>query len=87
MRSAKPFIARLNTMNKLFDQKQYDADNLTVTDIKQLLDVVSSHLSPERLSADGERSRSEMMRLHRSLEATANDLINLAAKRHGVALE
>lgn len=48
------YVARMNTMRRLFKQEPIDLRHLTVADIAAINDYLTLDLSPENLTCDGE---------------------------------
>ena len=74
MTALEKVIDDLNFRRRLFNQEEYDVDNLSDTDKKELLDWIDGALSPENISADGERSMTERKRLRIMYEQAAKQL-------------
>ncbi len=74
MTALEQVIDSINFRRSLFKQDEYDIDNLSDTDKKELLDWIMDCLSPEHISADGERSATEQKRLTVMYEKAAKQL-------------
>jgi len=74
MTALEQVIDNLNFRRSLFKQDEYDIDNLSETDKTELLDWIDGCLSPENISADGERSATEQKRLRIMYEKAAKQL-------------
>lgn len=74
MKELAEVINSLNIRRSIFKQKEYDIDNLSEIEKKELLDWIDGCLSPENISADGERSATEVKRLRIMYERAAKQL-------------
>lgn len=71
------FVAQENAMAKLYGQREFDADNLSAQDVDELLGAVEAGLSPENLTADGERSKREVAARSKLLNGARKQLLEL----------
>lgn len=55
----KLYVAQKNRMAKFFGRSEYDINNLTRMDLRELKESVECELSPENLHCDGEISRAQ----------------------------
>jgi len=74
VKSLEEVLYFFNFRRELFKQEIFDIDNLSDDDKKQILDWIKGCLSPENISADGERSATEQKRLRIMYEKAAKQL-------------
>jgi hypothetical protein len=68
------FIEEENRMRKFFNRAPYDINNITPAQAQELFGKIDSNLSPEILACDGERPRSEQIRLGKIYRQAFDDL-------------
>jgi hypothetical protein len=68
------FIEQENRTRKFFNQTPYDINNISAADAQAMFQRLDSNLSPEILACDGERPRSEQIRLGKIYRQAFDDL-------------
>lgn len=72
MRTLLAYVEQKNRWNAIFKARQFDIND--PLDRQAIADMISSDLSPENLTCDGELSRAKVAAKHRQLVATAREL-------------
>ena len=75
MRALQTFIDQKNHWNRFFDGEQYEIQ--TSKGRQRVADRISSDLSPENLTCDGELPRSQVQARHRELTTAARELMSI----------
>ena len=75
MKTLQAYIDQMNRWNALFKGEQYEVQ--TAKGRQRVADRISSDLSPENLTCDGELPRSQVQARYRQLTAAARDLQKL----------
>jgi hypothetical protein len=72
MRTLQNYVARKNDWNKFFGGNALDLNN--AMDRQKIANSIDSDLSPENLTCDGERPRSQVQALYNELTQAAKEL-------------
>jgi hypothetical protein len=75
MRTLQNYVTRKNDWNKFFGGKALDLNN--ADDRQKIANIIDSDLSPENLTCDGERPRSQVQALYKELTQAARELKQL----------
>ena len=75
MKTLQAYIDQMNRWNALFKGEQYEVQ--TAKGRQRVADRISSDLSPENLTCDGELPRSQVQARHRELTTAARELMAL----------
>ena len=75
MKTLQAYIDQMNRWNALFNGEQYEIK--TSKGRQRIADRISSDLSPENLTCDGELSRSQVQARHRELTTAARELMSI----------
>ena len=75
MKTLQAYIDQLNRWNALFKGEQYEVQ--TAKGRQRIADRISSDLSPENLTCDGELPRSQVHARYKALTAAAFELKQL----------
>ena len=75
MKTLQAYIDQMNRWNALFKGEQYEVQ--TAKGRQRVADRISSDLSPENLTCDGELSRAEVNRRWKELDTAARQLKQL----------
>ena len=67
MKHLEKYIEGKNWVRRMFKDPEIDANNLSVQDIKNLLDSIDGDLSPENLTCDGELRGAKLKAKHTML--------------------
>lgn len=79
MKSLTSFLDRENAMARIFKQKEI-AVPLSQEDVNSLVDRLSSNLSPECLTCDGERSKAQVRSFYKLYTGAYKDLTKYGEK-------
>ena len=75
MKTLQAYIDQMNRWNALFNGEQYEIK--TSKGRQRIADRISSDLSPENLTCDGELPRSQVQARHRELTQAARELMSI----------
>lgn len=73
--SLAQYIARKNIMNAFFKEPLLEEEKLDDAMAQELFQSLDTDMSPECLTADGERSRAEVARLRKLYTGAYKDLV------------
>ena len=75
MKTLQAYIDQMNRWNALFKGEQYEVQ--TAKGRQRVADRISSDLSPENLTCDGELPRNQVQARHRELTTAARELMSI----------
>ena len=78
MKTLQAYIDQMNRWNALFKGEHFEIN--TAKGRQRVADRISSDLSPENLTCDGELPRSQVQARHRELSQAAKELMALDSR-------